>query len=375
MHQITKKGKLNRTLKNLQEHRVMFGLLSFFAAVGGFLFGYDTGVVSGAMLLLTKRFDLSILWQEIIVSATIAFAFLFALVGGFLNDVFGRKITTLIARIAQNVAMLVIGRSILGIGIGLASMTVPVYIAECAPTELRGRLVTINNLFITGGQFIASVMDGAFSYYDNGWRLMFGLAGVPSVIQFIGFLFLPESPRWLMKKKKEDKARSALIKIRGTTDVENELTSILHNPSVRRAVIVGCGLQFFQQFSGINTVMGVAGRENRKKKVNFRQSLSLIVLAVGFQLAAFNSPNITITEGQSSCLSYSSCEKCIEDSSCGFCYQSDSSQAVNGSCLKTLSQNTSQSVSGRCDSTHLSDHLVWAYDYCPTKYHGWASWD
>lgn len=104
-------------------------LLSFFAAVGGFLFGYDTGVVSGAMLLLTKTFDLSYLWQEIIVSATIAFAFLFALVGGILNDVFGRKITTLIASfvftigavvlgIAQNVAMLVIGRSILGIGIG-----------------------------------------------------------------------------------------------------------------------------------------------------------------------------------------------------------------------------------------------------------------
>ncbi|XP_050411789.1 proton myo-inositol cotransporter isoform X1 [Patella vulgata] len=420
-------------------------ILAFFSAIGGFLFGYDTGVISGAMLLLRKRFELSSLWQEIIVSIAIAGAFIGALFGGFLNDKFGRKATTVLASLvfavgavilgaAQNVEMLVSGRAVLGLGIGLASMTVPVYIAECAPCHIRGKMVTLNVLFITGGQFIASVIDGAFSYMDDGWRYMLGLAAIPALIQCIGFIFLPESPRWLVSKNKEVDARDVLIAIRNTRNIDQELDDIkticeeerrakaisgggltiirmLKNSNMRKALVVGCGLQLFQQLSGINTVMyysasiiKMAGISNEHEaiwlsavtsSINFIFTLvgvwavdrfgrrpliltsllgviiSCIVLAVGFQLAAINSPHVSQYEmigDNSSCTRYSYCENCIEDTSCGFCFTESGEGRTNGSCLSTRSTDNTHSIYGRCNNTDLPGDLVWAYEYCPTSY-------
>ncbi|MEQ2272856.1 hypothetical protein XENORESO_015269 [Xenotaenia resolanae] len=263
-------------------------LLAFFSALGGFLFGYDTGVVSGAMLLLKKEMHLSALWQELLVSSTVGAAALSALSGGFLNGRLGRRICILIASfifcgggiilsVAQNKGVLLVGRITVGLGIGIASMTVPVYIAEVSPPHLRGQLVTINSLFITGGQFIASVVDGAFSYLSqDGWRYMLGLSVLPAVLQFFGFIFLPESPRWLLQKGRNQEARQVLGRVRGNQNIEEEYDSIrasieeegkeagsggvvilriLSYGPTRRALIVGCGLQMFQQLSGINTVM------------------------------------------------------------------------------------------------------------------------
>eukprot|EP00105_Crassostrea_gigas_P034207 XP_019918355.1 PREDICTED: proton myo-inositol cotransporter-like isoform X1 [Crassostrea gigas] len=417
--------------------------LAFFAAIGGFLFGYDTGVVSGAMLLLQPEFELDSVWEEMVVSATILFAAIFALVGGPLNDKIGRKAVTVVASlvftggavllgVAQNKVMLLAGRSILGVGIGLASMTVPMYIAECAPVHLRGRLVTVNNLFITGGQFVASVLDGVFSYdKKNGWRWMLGLAAVPSAVQFVGFLFLPESPRWLIKHGRITEAREVLQKCRGTEDVEEELNTvkelceedqrlmeetgkenilmkILRTPSVRRAVLVGSGLQLIQQVSGINTVMYYSATIIRMTGVrdtslaiwlaamtagvNFvftilgvwlverigRRPLilgslvgvliSLVVLAVGFQLAAFHSPPVTFRESNDTCSSYSWCEDCIENSDCGFCYTEIGKSVVNGSCVTVATNLTDGAGQGRCDSDPLTPGTVWAHGYCPTDY-------
>lgn len=419
-------------------------VLSFFSAIGGFLFGYDTGVVSGAMLLIKDRFHLTSIKEEVVVSVTIGFAFLFALIGGWLNDRFGRKATTIIASVvftvgavvlgaAYNFWMLVVGRAILGMGIGMASMTVPVYIAESAPLHMRGRLVTLNNLFITGGQCVASVVDGAFSYdKEHGWRWMLGLAAVPSIVQFIGFIFLPESPRWLIANGKSDKARTVLVNIRGTSDIETEVKEIeiaveedrrekeiagsnvfmkiLRTPPVRKALVVGCGLQLFQQLSGINTVMyysatiikmsgvrkqsdaiwlaaATAGvnfvftivalflveRLGRKKLIMgslFGVWLSLIVLAVGFQLAATHSPRITMSEnGDEFCHGYSFCENCIENVDCGFCYNDYGQGVVNGSCLPIAGEDTSHSKVGRCNATTGEEpDLIYAYQYCPTDY-------
>ncbi|XP_059167029.1 proton myo-inositol cotransporter-like [Physella acuta] len=415
-------------------------LLSFFAAIGGFLFGYDTGVISGAMLLLKDEFTLSSLWQEVIVSVTIGAAFLSALFGGFLNDKFGRKVVTILASFvftagaavlafSYNVTMLVIGRVIIGIGIGFASMTIPVYIAESAPAHLRGRLVTVNTLFITGGQFIASTIDGGFSYVKpNGWRFMLGLAGVPSLIQFCGFFFLPESPRWLMSKGREAEALNILVKLRGTHAVEDEMAEIrqsivmessnrysggntfiriMKTSPVRRALIVGCGLQLFQQLSGINTVMYYSATIIKMSGVNDQQmaiwlaamtagvnflftlvgvwlverigrkklimasltgvTLSLVVLAVAFQLAALNSPDSHQIHHNDTCSIYRTCEACVEDTHCGFCY-SGSGAAVNGSCLLTDPKQSSHSQYGQCDNSTLPSGFVWAYDYCPTSY-------
>ncbi|NXB88310.1 MYCT protein, partial [Vidua chalybeata] len=263
-------------------------VVSVFSALGGFLFGYDTGVVSGALLLLKRELNLDALWQELLVSSTVGAAALSALAGGVLNGLCGRRPCILLASglftagsgvlaAARDKETLLAGRVVVGLGIGVASMTVPVYIAEVAPPHLRGRLVTINTLFITGGQFFASVVDGIFSYLaKDGWRYMLGLSAVPAVIQFLGFLFLPESPRWLIQKGQTQRARRILSQMRGNQAIDEEYDSIKNNieeeekevgaagpvicrmltyPPTRRALIVGCGLQMFQQLSGINTVM------------------------------------------------------------------------------------------------------------------------
>ncbi|XP_070191897.1 proton myo-inositol cotransporter-like [Littorina saxatilis] len=420
-------------------------VLAGFSAIGGFLFGYDTGVVSGAMLLLRDEFYLSSLEQEAVVSVTIGAAFVAALFGGWLSDRFGRKACTIFASVvftagalvlgfAQNVTMLIVGRLTLGIGIGVASMTVPVYIAETAPSHLRGRLLTVNVLFITGGQFVASLLDGGFSYLQkDGWRYMLGLAGVPSLIQLIGFLFLPESPRYLMKKHREEEARQILQRVRGTKDVKAELDHIRENcrqdeeatkhvsgptllrmlksSKMRRALVVGCGLQLFQQLSGINTVMyysasiiKMTGITNQHTAiwlaamtagVNFVFTLvgvwlverigrkplilsslagviiSLVVLAVGFQLDAYNSPPITFNQtlDNSSCSAYAVCESCIEDKGCGFCYSDTGGDPANGSCIAAAGDDSYSEV-GRCSANATRDHgsMVWAYGYCPTPY-------
>ncbi|KAM7295286.1 proton myo-inositol cotransporter [Ixodes scapularis] len=334
------------------------------SAVGGFLFGYDTGVVSGAMIQLRSHFQLNYLWQELVVSITIAGAWAFAIVAGVATDVFGRKPVILAASlvftigavlmgVAFNKGMLLGGRLIVGAGIGLASMTVPVYIAEVAPADMRGFLVSINQVFITGGQFVASVVDGLFSTDSvNGWRYMLALAGVPSLIQLLGFLAMPESPRWLASKGAYQEAVEVLRRFRGPhaniepefeamkngcIDVEpvdgqpasSALMQVLKTGPLRMALLVGCALMMFQQIAGINTVMyygatiiQMSGVHDPSKAiwlaaatsfVNFASSFiglglvervgrrvlvlvslagviaSLCVLAVGFQMAELHS--------------------------------------------------------------------------------------
>ncbi|XP_022099835.1 proton myo-inositol cotransporter-like isoform X2 [Acanthaster planci] len=294
-------------------------VLVVFAAIGGFLFGYDTGVVSGAMILLRQEFNLSTVWQELVVSVTIAAAAVASFLGGKLNDVFGRKPVILlgstvftagavIMSISQSKEVLLIGRIVVGLGVGLASMTVPMYIAEAAPTHLRGRLVTINNLFITFGQFVASVIDGFLSYHSWGWRLMLGLGGVPSAIQLVGFIFLPESPRWSILHDKPQEAKTVLAWIHGkdSPEVGRELESIsrsvleqqeeqramkgrkwvilriLQTPPVLKAVIVGCSLQMFQQLAGINTVMYYSATIIRMSGVRDNSTVIWLAAVVGF---------------------------------------------------------------------------------------------
>ena len=215
-------------------------LLALTAALGGFLFGYDTGVVSGAMLEIRRTFSLSSTWLELIVSVTIVSAAVSSFTAGFLCDVLGRRFTLLTSSIMFTVGaaimavsyypqVLLIGRVTVGVGIGLAAMAVPLYIAELAPSNSRGRLVVIGCIFLTGGQFTATVVCGIFSYmpYDIGWRFMLGLAGVPSLLMFVGFLFMPESPRWLVFHGESEKAQGVLVKIRPRDAVAMEMFGIM----------------------------------------------------------------------------------------------------------------------------------------------------
>lgn len=255
-------------------------LAAAFAALGGLLFGYDTGVISGALIFIKKEFALSIFEQELIVSIVLAGAIVGAFSGGRLSDRFGRRATLLATSVvfiagaifcaaATSIAALVIGRIIVGLGIGLACTTVPIYISEVAPPEARGWQVSLFQLAITIGILGAYLVDFAYAKTE-AWRWMLGLAVIPGVILGVGMLFLPESPRWLAKYLHPEAARAVLVRIRGTNNVDSEFRDIigsleqaeehgrwadLLSPTVRPALVVGIGLAIFQQITGINTVI------------------------------------------------------------------------------------------------------------------------
>ena len=212
------------------------------ASIGGLLFGYDTGVVSGAMIKLTPYFGMNTVMVEATVSSTVALAALGALCSGPANRLLGRRLVLIAAAVvftagavlmalARTFAALLGGRMVVGLGVGVASATVPLYIAELAPPAQRGRLVAANNSCIVVGQVVAALVDGALSGVPEGWRWMLGLGGVPSALQLLGLLALPESPRWLVSVGREARARAVLLRLRSHVDsssdaVEQELEEI-----------------------------------------------------------------------------------------------------------------------------------------------------
>ncbi|URE23441.1 Sugar transporter [Musa troglodytarum] len=262
--------------------------LTLTAGIGGLLFGYDTGVISGALLYIRDDFaavaENNVL-QETIVSMAIAGAIIGAAGGGWVNDAYGRKKATLLADIifaigsvvmcaAPDPYVLIFGRLLVGLGIGIASVTAPVYIAEASPSEIRGGLVGINVLMITGGQFLSYLVNLAFTEVPGTWRWMLGVAALPAIIQFFLMLFLPESPRWLYLKNEKPQAVAVLAKIYGSDRLEEEIDllavaseeafhsknnvrylDVFKSKEMRLAFLAGAGLQAFQQFTGINTVM------------------------------------------------------------------------------------------------------------------------
>ena len=248
------------------------------SALAGLLFGYDTGVISGAILFVKKQFALSSTLEEVVTSVVLLGAVIGAAAGGTLADRFGRRKTIILAAVifilgamgtalAPTVILLVAGRTIVGIGIGIASFSAPLYISEVAPANIRGSLVSLNQLAITVGIVVSYLVDYALSGI-SGWRWMFGLAAIPATILGVGMFFLPDSARWLVSQGSVDKARAVLERIRATTSVDVELREIkkseqqqtgewteLLAPLVRPALIVGIGLAILQQVTGINTVI------------------------------------------------------------------------------------------------------------------------
>ena len=250
------------------------------AALGGLLFGYDTAAISGAVIFIKAEFSLSTFPEELVVSMVLLGAAAAALGGGRLSDHIGRraalKLTSLIfitgaliCAFAGSFPILLLGRAIVGLGIGLASTTVPVYISEVSPPQARGWQVSLFQLAVTTGILAAYLVDYAFAG-SGGWRWMLGLAAVPGLILGLGMLYLPESPRWLAKHGQIDKALSILRRIRGNSDGSAEFQEIqdtlsqaserghwsqLLSPAVRPALTVGVGLAVFQQITGINTVI------------------------------------------------------------------------------------------------------------------------
>lgn len=259
-----------------------FYVIAGVAALGGLLFGYDTGVISGALLFIRQVMSLSPTLQGIVVAIALAGATIGAAVAGYLSDRMGRRHVILgagllfiagaiISAVAQGILVLLIGRFLVGLAIGTASMLTPLYLAEIAPASDRGAIVSLNQLCITAGILVSYLVGYALAHASDGWRWMLALGAVPGIILSIGMLVLPESPRWLAGHGRGNDAEAVLRRVRGTTDVSSELNSLrtdiargggrlasaadLLAPRLRRVLIIGVGLAMFQQITGINTVI------------------------------------------------------------------------------------------------------------------------
>ena len=292
------------------DKRRFVNIAAAITATGGLLFGYDTGVISGALLFIRQDFaPLSPFVEGIIVSTLLVGAVVGALSGGPLSDRVGRRPTALLAAVifglgalavafAPSVAFIIFGRFLLGLGVGLASMIVPLYIAEIAPAERRGALVSLNQLMITIGILLSYIVGVIFTPIE-GWRYMFGVALIPALILGIGMFMLPESPRWLFEHGQIAKARTVLSRSRSPEEVDQEFREMeeikeleeeharvsykeLLAPYVRPALIIGIGLAIFQQITGINTVIYYA--PTILQNVGFSEGGAIAATAVGVGL-------------------------------------------------------------------------------------------
>ena len=254
--------------------------LYFFGALGGILFGYDLGVISGVLLFVKKIWHLGSVSQGVVGGCLAAGAMIGAALAGRLTDRLGRRRTIMLAAVifsvgtigctfAPNVTTLVIFRFVIGIAVGCSSATVPTYLSELAPAKARGALSTLNQLMIVSGILIAYIIDWALSPSAN-WRAMLAAALVPALLLLFGMIRMPETPRWLIKAGRDDEARAVLARTHPAGEIDSEVGSIrevlrlaaeqkgrlrdLIAPWVRPALIVALILAVGQQFSGVNAI-------------------------------------------------------------------------------------------------------------------------
>lgn len=254
-------------------------LVSGIAALAGLLFGFDTGIISGALLFIQQDFTLTTVAKEFIVSSVLLGAMVGSLLSGRLTDQYGRRgillvisglfiIGTLIASLTTHVMGIMGGRLIIGLAIGIGSYTAPLYIAEVAPINLRGALVSFNQLAITLGIMCSYFINLVFTNTHGSWRWMFVIGIIPAILLFFGLFFLPESPRWLIKKGHLEKAKLILQRLRHQQTVDAEIAEIkksfntqpisfkeIFSARIRPVLLLGITLGFLQQITGINTII------------------------------------------------------------------------------------------------------------------------
>lgn len=262
----------------------VFGV-ALIAAVGGFLFGYDTAVISGAVPFLEEYFSLTPGQLGFAVSSVVLGCILGASIAGSLADKHGRKkimitaaslflISAVLTSLPKSLVLFNIARFIGGIAIGLSSPVSPMYIAEIAPAKIRGALVTLNQLAITFGIVAAYLADWAIAgqgeaqwQTDYAWRWMFASETLPAFMLLVGLCFIPESPRWLLKAGFVEKAKQILTKVGGQSHAEQEMKEIegalsteeasikqLFKPGFKRALFIGVMIMIFSQITGMNAI-------------------------------------------------------------------------------------------------------------------------
>jgi sugar porter (SP) family MFS transporter len=262
-----------------REGRPFLFVVALIAALGGFLFGYDTGVISGALLYIKGDLGASSFQQEAIVGALLIGAAVGAVGAGYLADAISRRWTKVISgtiytlaalgcAFSQSSNELIAARFVLGLSVGTASFVSPMYLAELAPKRIRGGLVSFNQLMIVSGILAAYIVNFALKGVGpDNWRWMLGLGAVPGLMLAVGMALMPYSPRWLAERGRDDEARAVLKRTHREEDVDEELESIkevasgsgslrdLFGASVRPMLVVGLGLAIFQQIVGINTII------------------------------------------------------------------------------------------------------------------------
>jgi len=268
-------------------HSKRLGLVAIIATFGGLLFGYDTGVINGALTPMQEGLSLTPFRTGVVAAILLLGAAVGAAIGGRLSDAQGRRrnilmlagiffVGTMGCVLAPSYGVLVVFRFVLGLAVGGASVTVPVYLAEIAPLERRGGLVTRNELMIVSGQFSAFVINAiifnVWGEQPSVWRYMLLVAALPAIALFVGMLRMPESPRWLVSKGRESEALDVLRQVRSPERAEAELAEVhelaeeereahaggwanLAVPWIRRLLFIGIGLAVVQQLTGINSVM------------------------------------------------------------------------------------------------------------------------
>jgi sugar porter (SP) family MFS transporter len=253
--------------------------ISFIAALGGVLYGYDMGIIAAAVIFVRHSFALSTVMEELVVSIVLVGAMIGAMVGGAVADRIGRRATlvwaggifiagSVLAPLSPNVTVLIIARAIIGIGIGFTSVTAPVYVSELAPPQSRGMLIGLYQFALTLGIAFADLV-GYWLATQEAWRLMFGIAAVPTLF-FLGvILTVPESPRWLFAHSREKDAESVLLSYTDANGAQQFLADIrdglktpieqrwkaLLTPAVRGSVFIAVGFTVLQQVTGINTII------------------------------------------------------------------------------------------------------------------------
>ncbi|HWV83851.1 MAG TPA: sugar porter family MFS transporter [Capillimicrobium sp.] len=268
-----------------RSYQVRTWMAAAIAGMGGLLFGYDTGMISGAQVFIEQDFDVSASGIGLVVSAVTAGALVGALISSGLTTRLSRRAMIVLAAVifivgaigaaaAPSLGVLIAARFVIGLGIGFASTIVPLYIAELVPVKSRGSMVALFQLAITAGILVAYLVNAAFAD-DGEWRAVFALACAPATLLLFGMLVLPESPRWLFAAGREEEARTVLETLRDPDDPQttHELEEIratveadrarpqqsigraLTSPLARTILVVGIGLGVFQQITGINTII------------------------------------------------------------------------------------------------------------------------
>lgn len=282
--------------------------VGFMAAVGGFLFGYDIGVISGALLSIREEFGVSDFFSELITAGVLIGAVLGAAGGGWMGNRFGRKYSNMVAGVIFGVGALflalvpdplwlIVGRIVIGVGVGLASVVGPLYISETSPPAKRGGRVSLFQFAIVLGILVAYVVDSIFTGTTDGWRWMFGLGGIPGFFLFFGFLFMPCSPRWLIMQGRLEEARSVMQQLMGGDQADAELeritrdidqgkkgtrTRLMSVPGIRLGLAVALGLAVLQQFIGINTILFYA--PIHFQQAGFKSDSAALAATVGLGL-------------------------------------------------------------------------------------------